>query len=655
MDKTILKTEGQQPEYALFPLKYEWTWGAYKAMIANFWTPEEISMAPDLQDWNTNKLTTAEQHLFLTVFAQVTTFDLLRTADLGQKLIPHLHAPELIHVLTVQAMQEALHTHSYQHVIETLGLDQQDVYQRYKTVPALANRVSLTEKLGDVDPKHKASILRSLIHTYCVFEGVWFTMNLLGPVQSFARRNMMKGTAEQFQYIGRDEQCVAEGTELLTTKGWLPVEQLTLNDQVAQWHEDGTLSWACPTNLVSHTADHYYEFNLESRGFKQSVSKNHRFPYFTKHGNLKVVTAENATPNPYSKHPVAGELRADGDQYRLTPIERLQIAFQADGHVSDRYNGSLCGTVPAKFYFAKQRKIDRMLDLLGELGWGYQTRHPRDKDDVIFSVDVPITVSLSKDLREVFSLADKPLSWCREFIEEVSHWDGHIVKDNPERIHYSSIVEGSVDFVQSVAALCGYRTKYSRVVDGRSENYSDIHRLHISKHQKSVCGGQIKKIRHDSPIKMYGVEVPSSFILIRDGKNVSVTGNSHVGIGLNLIKDFIREYPDAWNDYTKELVIIDTKEALELEDAFIDYALPQPVLGYNATDHKITARHYAERWLARIGLQVDLGGEHRLGWMDEMVATKKEKNFFETRVTDYQVGSLKFDAEEEEEDEWKMQ
>ena len=333
MNKTILKTEDQAPEYALFPLKYEWTWGSYKAMIANFWTPEEISMAPDLQDWNTNKLTEAEQHLFLSVFAQVTTFDLLRTADLGQQLIPHLHAPELIHVLTVQAMQECLHTHSYQHVIETLGLDQQDIYQRYKTVPALANRVTLTEKLGDVDPADPAGILRSLIHTYCIFEGVWFTMNLLGPVQSLARRGLMRGTAEQFQYIARDEF-------------------------------------------------------------------------------------------------------------------------------------------------------------------------------------------------------------------------------------------------------------------------------------------------------------------------------SHIGIGLNLIRDFIREYPDAWTEMTRTAIVWDTKQALALEDAFIDYALPQPILGYNAEDHKITARHYAERWLGRIGLEVDLGGEHRLGWMDEMVATKKEKNFFETRVTDYQVGSLKFD--DDEEDEWMM-
>jgi len=334
MNKTILKAENQEAEYALFPLKYEWTWGSYKAMIANFWTPEEISMAPDLQDWHTNKLTEAERHMFLSVFAQVTTFDLLRTADLAQQLIPHLHAPELIHVLTVQAMQECLHTHSYQHVIETLGLDQQDIYQRYKTVPALANRVTLTEKLSSVfGPDNRAGILRGLIHSYCVFEGVWFTMNLLGPIQSLARRGLMRGTAEQFQYIGRDEQ-------------------------------------------------------------------------------------------------------------------------------------------------------------------------------------------------------------------------------------------------------------------------------------------------------------------------------SHVAIGLNLIRDFIREYPETWNGDTKAAVIEDTKETLALEDDFIDYALPQPILGYNADDHKATARHYAERWLGRIGLEVDLGGEHRLGWMDEMVATKKEKNFFETRVTEYQVGSLKFD--DDEDDEWRM-
>jgi len=332
VNKTILLNDGvnqSDNEYALFPLKYEWAWSSYQIMKKNFWIPEEVGAGNDLAEWKGGALDEKEQHMFLTVFAQVTTFDLLRTADLTQQLIPMLQAPELIHCLTTQGFQECLHTESYQYTIETLGLDPDDIYQRYRTVPQLAARVSLTEKIGSVFSSDIEGILRGLIHTYIAFEGVWFTMNLLGPIQSLYRRNLFRGVAEQFQYIVRDEQ-------------------------------------------------------------------------------------------------------------------------------------------------------------------------------------------------------------------------------------------------------------------------------------------------------------------------------THVALGLNLIRDFIREYPKAWTPDLQRQVVDDMHEALKLEDDFIDYALPSPILGYNAKDHKLMSRYYAERWMGRVpGMEnISFGGKNTLPWIDEMVATLKEKNFFETRVTEYQKG-ISFEDEDE--------
>lgn len=329
MNKTILMSKDQQPEYALFPLKYSWAWEEYKLMLANFWTPDDTPMGEDRQQWEMGVLSEAEEHMFLTVFAQLTTFDLLRTADLAQRLIPLIHAPEIIQVLTTQAFQECVHTQTYQHVIETLGLPQDDIYQRYHTVPALANRVDFSNSLGEINENDIPGIFRSLVHYYLVFESTWFLLNLLGPIQSLARRNLFPGTATQFLYIARDEQ-------------------------------------------------------------------------------------------------------------------------------------------------------------------------------------------------------------------------------------------------------------------------------------------------------------------------------SHVAIGLHLIRAFMKEHKEVSDSAVIEKVVQDTIRAVELEDKFIEYALPSPVLGYSAADHKLTARYFVEKYLGRIGISYPFGGKHMFPWMDEMVSTKKEVSFFERRVTEYQKGGLSFDEIEDD-------
>jgi ribonucleoside-diphosphate reductase beta chain len=350
--KTILTTGGPS-DYALHPMRYPFAWTSYKTMLANHWTPEEIGAGNDIEQWRTNQLTRAEQHLYETVFAQLTTFDLLRTTDLVQNLLPIVQAPELVHALTTQAFQECLHTHAYQYLIEAIGLPQDDLYQRYRHVAQLQVRCDMAEQLGDLptpgalamlnddarfmpdatpelDNAHR-DVLVTLIFYYCFFEGVWFLLNLLGPIQALSRRGLMRNTAEQFQYIARDEQ-------------------------------------------------------------------------------------------------------------------------------------------------------------------------------------------------------------------------------------------------------------------------------------------------------------------------------SHVAFGLELIRALIAEHPHAWDQATQDRVHRLAQDALALEEQFIDYALPEPILGYNAADHSATARHYAERWLGRIGLTVDLGGEHRLPWIDEMVSHRKEKNFFESRVTEYQLGTLHWDDNEHDDD-----
>ena len=215
-DKAIL-SNGADYSLQLHPTKYPWAWDIYLKMMDNGWTPREIPMAPDVAQWRGGRVPDNLSHMFLTVFSQLTTFDHQRSVDLAERLVTMIQAPEIKHALIKQAEQECLHSWSYQFCIENLGLDTEEIYSRWERVPILKARVDLANNISEgLDPSSPAKFAAALAFWFLGFEGVWFMLNLRGPVQAMARNGLMLATAEQFQYIARDEeQHIAFGTHLI--------------------------------------------------------------------------------------------------------------------------------------------------------------------------------------------------------------------------------------------------------------------------------------------------------------------------------------------------------------------------------------------------------------------------------------------------------
>jgi len=81
------------------------------------------------------------------------------------------------------------------------------------------------------------------------------------------------------------------------------------------------------------------------------------------------------------------------------------------------------------------------------------------------------------------------------------------------------------------------------------------------------------------------------------------------------------------------------QEAEAAEQAYARYILPEPILGYSVEDHLAQFRFIANRRAKSLKLDVPFpGAKNTLGWLDEQANMRKEKNFFETRVTEYQTG-----------------
>ena len=198
----------------LVPFKYEWAWKKYLAACANHWMPNEINMSADIALWkNPNSLTEDERLIIKRNLGFFSTADSLVANNLVLAVYRHITNPECRQYLLRQAFEEALHTHAYQYVIESLGMDEAEVFNMYREVPSVSTKAAwalpYTQSLSDPNfhtgtPENDQRLLRDLIAFYVVFEGIFFYVGFT-QILSMGRRNKMTGTSEQFQYILRDE------------------------------------------------------------------------------------------------------------------------------------------------------------------------------------------------------------------------------------------------------------------------------------------------------------------------------------------------------------------------------------------------------------------------------------------------------------------
>jgi ribonucleoside-diphosphate reductase beta chain len=117
----------------------------------------------------------------------------------------------------------------------------------------------------------------------------------------------------------------------------------------------------------------------------------------------------------------------------------------------------------------------------------------------------------------------------------------------------------------------------------------------------------------------------------------------HLNFGVDLINTIRMENPEIWTEEFQERVINSIRHAVELEIRYAEDCLPTGILGLNADMFREYVQHIADRRLERIGLPAQYFSSNPFPWMSETIDLGKEKNFFETRVTEYQTaGTLEW-------------
>ncbi len=233
----------------LMPLKYNWAWEHYINGCANHWMPTEVPMNKDIEIWKSDQLTDDERLVIMRNLGFFSTAESLVGNNLVLAVFKHITNAECRQYLLRQAFEEAVHGHTFLYVVESLGLNEGEVFNMYNEVPAIARKdafeMELTKEVLDPDFQTDSlegmqTLLKNLIGFYLIMEGIFFYTGFV-MILSFHRRNLMKGIGEQFQYILRDETIhlnfgidLINGIKAENPEIWTPEFQQQMVDRIRE-------------------------------------------------------------------------------------------------------------------------------------------------------------------------------------------------------------------------------------------------------------------------------------------------------------------------------------------------------------------------------------------------------------------------------------
>ena len=231
----------------LMPLKYQWAWEHYINGCANNWMPTEVPMGKDIELWKSTDLTDDERHVIMRTLGFFCTAESIVANNITLAIYKFVTNAEARQYLLRQAFEEAVHTHTFHYICESLNLDEGELFNMYNEVPSIAEKDAFELQLtSDIiqdgfstdTPEGVQKFLENLIGFYVILEGILFYSGF-AMILSFHRQNKMTGIGEQFQYILRDETIhlnfgidLINGIKEENPHVWTPVFQQRIVDLI---------------------------------------------------------------------------------------------------------------------------------------------------------------------------------------------------------------------------------------------------------------------------------------------------------------------------------------------------------------------------------------------------------------------------------------
>lgn len=289
----------------LMPLKYKWAWEHYLNGCANHWMPSEVPMGKDIELWKSNALSEDERRVIMRNLGFFSTAESLVGNNIVLAIFRHVTNPEARQYLLRQAFEEAIHTHAFLYIVESLTLDHGEVFNMYNEVNTIHDKdafeMQLTQEVLDphfttATPEGAQKFLENLIGYYIIMEGIFFYSGFV-MILSFLRQNKMVGIGEQFQYILRDETVhlnfgidLINGIKEENPELWTPKfqDEIAAKIQKAVELEIAYAQDCLPRGILGLTApmfrdyvQHIADRRLERIGLKAIYKSKNPFPWMS--------------------------------------------------------------------------------------------------------------------------------------------------------------------------------------------------------------------------------------------------------------------------------------------------------------------------------------------------------------------------------------
>ncbi len=306
----LINSKATDPNKIL-PMRYPWARVHYKNGVANNWTPEEVSMQKDVEQWKDMKfLSDDERRMIIWNLGFFSTAESLTANNLVLVVYRHIVNPECRQYLLRQAYEEAVHTDTFIYCCDSLGLDPDYIYNMYETIPSIEKKdsfvINLTKSIFDpkfeiVDHLSLQKFLHDLIGFYVIMEGIFFYAGF-AMMLALKRNNKMIGIGEQFEYIMRDESIhLAFGCDLINTiksenpSIWTEEFKNEIRSLIIKAVElESVYAYdACPNGVASISADQFVCYvqyiadrRLERIGLEKYYNKENPFPWMSQSTDL---------------------------------------------------------------------------------------------------------------------------------------------------------------------------------------------------------------------------------------------------------------------------------------------------------------------------------------------------------------------------------
>ncbi len=317
----------------ILPMTYTWARQHYRDGVANTWVPEEIPMQDDIELWKSGRLSDAERRLILWNLGFFSTAESLTANNIVLSVYNHVTNPECRQYLLRQAFEEAVHTDTFIYCCDSLGLDPEELYGMYETIPSIREKdafvIRLTE--GIMNPLFTTNgedsigrFIHDLIGYYVIMEGIFFYAGF-AMMLAMKRQKKMVGIGEQFEYIMRDESLhLAFGADLINTiiaenpDVWTPEFKDEIRSLIAEAVELEKIYArdACPSGVSGFSPEQFCQYvehiadrRLERIGLDALYHQSNPFPWMSQATDLS--KEKNFFETRVTEYQIAGNLDWD--------------------------------------------------------------------------------------------------------------------------------------------------------------------------------------------------------------------------------------------------------------------------------------------------------------------------------------------------------